>query len=148
VKLLALVMAAGITTAQPLLAEAEVHDSQKQECVRFGRQATLIGRVAEESRLGPPGYGENPQTDEVMTIFVMVLDRPVCIHPRGSGHDIADVRRIQIAGDLGLTRAGDLVGRRAVATGMLFEVNTGYHYTSVLIDISRNRPPSALDAER
>jgi hypothetical protein len=127
-------------------AQASACDCQEEDCVRFGRQATLLGRIAEESRFGPPGYGEDPKTDKMITIFVIVLDRPVCVQPRGSGDDIANVHRIQIAGDLGVSRAGELVGRRAVATGILFEANSGYHYMPVLIDVSRSRSASKLDA--
>src|SRR5437867_9168181 len=33
----------------------------------------LSGVIREEHRLGPPGYGENPERDEKVTIFVLYL---------------------------------------------------------------------------
>jgi len=128
--------------------QATACNCEEGDCVRFGRQATLLGRIAEESRFGPPGYGEDPKTDKVITIFVIVLDRPVCVQHRGSGDDIANVRRIQITGDLGVSRAGELIGRRAVATGILFEANSGYHHLPVLIDVARSHSASKLDARK
>jgi hypothetical protein len=99
----------------------------------------LVGQVAEQSRLGPPGYGENPDTDLVVVIFVMLLERPLCVQNGGSFPDIPSIRTIQIAGDLGMKRARDLIARKSVSTGRLYEAHSGYHYTPVLIEISARR---------
>ena len=40
-------------------------------------QLRLSGRVRQDKKFGPPGYGENPKEDQMRTIFVLVLDRPV-----------------------------------------------------------------------
>jgi hypothetical protein len=51
---------------------------QRDNCVTEGSVA-LSGTLVREVRLGPPGYGENPATDERDTIAVLQLRRELAL---------------------------------------------------------------------
>jgi hypothetical protein len=61
----------------------------------------LSGTVALEEHFGPPGFGEDPKTDAVELIAVLVPDAPVSVEGDQPGEGFnettyTDVRRLQL----------------------------------------------------
>ena len=110
----------------------------------------LTGRLAREVHLGPPGYGENPKTDEKDTVLVLVLSERVrgCTSERSHGGDTASTH-IQL---LGHAREGFFhIGESITVYGELSEAEWGWHFTPLVfetdsIPMLRRRPRNSADA--
>src|SRR5829696_1260990 len=68
----------------------------------------LSGNLNVEKKWGPPGYGETPDRDELLTIFVLELDQPedVCGETATDqdGPTTKRVDRVQLTGAFNPTR--------------------------------------------
>jgi hypothetical protein len=81
------------------------HQESQARCAPLWPTRLILYGVVEEShRLGPPGYGETPEIDEKLTIFLLQLDQPidVCADTTGgqAGVGVRDVRTLQLTGRL------------------------------------------------
>jgi hypothetical protein len=99
----------------------------------------LSGRVRREERFGPPGYGENPRTDERVTIYLLDLRMPVDVcadTTRDAAHPaVRGVGRLQLTGRLDPNELQNDVGRSLTVFGSLNFRAWGSDYTEVLIHV-------------
>lgn len=123
--------------AIPLLLPTSALASADRECLRTLNQVSLRGYVRNQNVFGPPGFGENPQTDEQRSIPVLVLDRPINICRGIEGEinttPITSVRRVQLIYIGNTTR---LRGRVNVS-GILNRATNAFHYTRVTLRITK-----------
>jgi hypothetical protein len=105
--------------------------------------ATVQGVLRVGEFFGPPGYGEDAKKDQIGTSYYLQLPATI----------LSQQPNLPSAGDLGeaLTRTGyfvqlvvhdgdqgrakALIGSRVEIVGTLFEANTGYHRTPVLLEV-------------
>jgi hypothetical protein len=85
-----LVLATVSSFAAPALAAQDV-----RYCVRTGimypkdhRKIQISGTMTGVKEFGPPGYGENPKTDDKYTAWILRLDDPLAVvEPRDEFHE-------------------------------------------------------------
>jgi hypothetical protein len=105
----------------------------------------LTGTVKMERHYGPPNYGENPQTDSVLIVPVLVLDAPVTVQgsPAASGLDTTTyphVTKMQLVFSKPGTPVKAFNGEKVTVTGKLFEKVTGGDFTDVLVMVEGITP--------
>ena len=105
--------------------------------------STLTGTVKLEMFYGPPGFGDNPATDEKEFCYVLILDKKVNVllppETSGSGfHDFdeekRDVEKMQLDAD---SDSGfkTFVNKKVSVKGTLFGRITPGQFTDVLINV-------------
>jgi Domain of unknown function (DUF4431) len=133
-----------ITTLQlPVIAVVQlflVGPGAGQSCLPFEPEVvTLSGTLTVRAFPGRPHYEDTVQGDEPEHVWILRLDRAVCVEPDSSSRPLNDpqdhVLEIQLAvvGDSLLPRVRSLVGHRITARGQLFSAETGHHHTPVLM---------------
>ena len=100
----------------------------------------LTGTVALEEHFGPPGFGEDPQSDAREVIAVLILDMPVSVEgdPPNVGFNqtsYANVHRIQLVRGHTDPPFSPYAGKHVAVSGTLYEGFTGHHHTDVLISV-------------
>src|SRR5215207_2231308 len=99
----------------------------------------LSGVLRAEEKLGPPGYGETPERDEKLTIYVLDLDQPrdVCADtsPDEPREAVRGAARMQLAGSVDPNRLKALVGRRIRVHGTLVHQVWGSDFTQVIVRV-------------
>ena len=105
---------------------------------------SLKGVLLIKSAYGPPGYGENPLTDEKVKYLVLKLDTPINVNGDSDPNSVnlntfTNISEIQLVlfGDQMKKNASDKVNKKVVLTGKLFEAHTGHHYTDVLMEVQQ-----------
>ncbi len=100
-------------------------------------KSELAGVVEAEEHYGPPTYGENPDTDRVEKIYVLILASPISVV--ANGEDVFDAASFDNVSRIQLTSRGvklsPLVGRIVHLAGEIFQGYTGHHYTDVLMTV-------------
>ena len=109
----------------------------------------LDGQLVVQSKYGPPNFGEQPKTDQKVSVPVLLLrDRVSVLGDDGDGHNsktVHGVRQVQLAFDSN-TSHKTLIGKQVVVTGSLFHAHTGHHYTDVVLIVqSIERKPANYD---
>jgi uncharacterized protein DUF4431 len=90
----------------------------------------LQGKVTTVVRFGPPGYGENPDTDAVEIPIILVLAAPVRIERK------TNITHIQLVfHERDFPDYRNFINKEVVITGTLFEAFTGHHATDVLLEV-------------
>jgi hypothetical protein len=117
--------------------------NQPSPCFHYEPQIVkLRGEVVRVPRYGPPGFGENPKTDEKVNVAILVPSHPIDVcgdsTSEKNGWSFHDVREIQLfyPDSLDLT---PFIGRPVVVTGALFQRLTAHHYTDVLLRLNTIR---------
>jgi hypothetical protein len=116
----------------------------------------LHGRLVQRQLYGPPGYGETPQSDAKVSIFVLKLAEPISVEPAAHADEnhgldsepVKDVREVQLflgsplesEGHMLIDKAHVLIGHEITATGSLSESITASQYTKVLLDVTALDP--------
>ena len=100
----------------------------------------LSGTVTLEEHFGPPGFGEDPKTDAVELIAVLVPDAPVSVEGDRAGEGFnettyTDVRRLQLVRGYTDPPFSPYAGKHVVVSGTLYEGFTGHHHTDVLVRV-------------
>lgn len=90
------------------------------------------GVLTSDIRFGPPGYGETPERDAQITIYLLNLAEPQVICPGPDG-GIIKVDRVQLKGTLSPTMLRPHVGRRITVQGTLSRKVWGTDYTDVIL---------------
>lgn len=103
-----------------------------EQVLQLEQKVKLEGTLKTESKFGPPNYGETPEQDKKLTIFVLNLDKKTKIQVN---KETVETDQIQCVIDTD-TKVTELIGKKVNVEGLLFEQSTGYHFTPVLIDIS------------
>jgi len=111
-----------------------------QSCLPFEpKVVTLSGTLTVRALPSQPNYKDTLRGDEPEHVWILRLDRAVCVEPDSSSRPLNDpqdnVRDIQLAvvGDSLVPRVRSLVGHRITARGQLFSEETGHHHTPVLL---------------
>ena len=103
----------------------------------------LRGTLTEVTKLGPPNYGEDPETDERLEIPVLQLSKSINV--KGDPYDqtnnatftgVGEVQLIFLSAD---EQYRDLTGREVVVEGTLSEAMTGHHFTKVVMTVKAIR---------
>jgi hypothetical protein len=102
----------------------------------------LSGTVVLEEHYGPPGFGEDPRTDAVELIAVLVLDAPISVEGDADPQSLnqsshMDVSRVQMVRTYADPPFAPYAGKHVVVSGALYEGHTGHHHTDVLITVER-----------
>ena len=71
-------VASRILTAVLLLSTVSGSGSLAAECLRYGA-VTLTGRLVQQTYPGPPDYESVTRADEPLIIWVLQLDRGICV---------------------------------------------------------------------
>lgn len=126
--------------ALALLAEPVPAGCLKYEPAEVG----LAGVIARETFPGRPNYESVEAGDEPETVWVLALEKPVCVDgANGDDTNVSErgVRRLQLVLSRDQYAAyGSLLGMKVRVCGTLFHAITGHHHTSVLITVSRIEP--------
>lgn len=124
---------------QPLAAGMVRDTPPSDACTPELAQVSLVGRLRSEEKWGPPGYGETPDQDRRVTIYVLELDRPevVCADPalEQNSRGESRVSRLQVTGRVDPEKLEASVGRRLTVWGALVHQAWGSDYTPVLIRV-------------
>jgi hypothetical protein len=109
--------------------------------IRYGETVTLRGTLDTLQRFGPPGYGDNPGSDERLTLVVLRLDAPIDVHAGDTTDEAPEsgVREVQLALPDDLRPTARRVGMRADVKGVPYHRATGYHHTQVLLSVTALR---------
>lgn len=120
--------------------QAETGRSSTPECPSEPQPVQLMGRLVSEERFGPPGYGETPDRDARVEIYVLALDQPrdICpeTDPSRRREWLVDVDRIQVTGPRSATELKRYVGARVAVTGILDRAVWGGDFTPVVMRAS------------
>jgi len=113
-----------------------------RECLRYEpTSVTLSGTLAARAGYGPPNYGETPDVDEKLTIYSIVLTRPVDVCGDSSDsmnrESFQGLREIQLNFWDSKADPRPLVGRKVLAKGSLYAGYSGYHFTPVLLRLTK-----------
>jgi hypothetical protein len=100
----------------------------------------LSGILVMDANYGPPGYGEEPENDQIERSWVLKLDRPVDVigDPQSdlNSESGKDVLRVQLV-NASKVKLGEHVAKRVTLEGTLFSAHTGHHHTDVLLTIQK-----------
>lgn len=107
-----------------------------QECLQYEPATVrLDGQLVQESRYGPPGYGDNPSRDQLVSVLFLRVDQPfsVCGDPDSelNQESFEAIELVQlIVTDI---EYSGLIGESVVVRGRLSQALTGHHYTQVFL---------------
>lgn len=103
--------------------DAEIQNNSTEIFDKNKTLSTIYGKLTTETFYGPPGYGEDPENDEKVNQFILVLEEdPLGDHPK---------MQIEYFGERDLAQ---LIGKKVKVSGTFFSSITGYHNTPILID--------------
>lgn len=101
------------------------------------------GILISEEKFGPPNFGETPDQDARLQVFIIQLDRPVDIVPATPGSQEGDamsgVRRVQLEVSPLPPQTKSLVSRRVVARGQLRQAILPTHFEPVVLTVESIR---------
>ena len=113
----------------------------QNDCLAYDpAEVTVTGRILRKTFPGPPNYQSVRRGDKPETIWILHLDKPVCV----TGNTDETNEPEQRVTDLQLVLDGTeyrrfryfIGGRiRVLATGKLFHAHTAHHRTSVLLEV-------------
>lgn len=103
------------------------------------KKISLEGLLKSETVMGPPGYGENPESDSKETIYLLnVPPQSVnvqTIDPLSGKALITSYDRFQIViSPETIKTLPPLLNQKVIIKGALFEASSGHHHTPILID--------------
>jgi Domain of unknown function (DUF4431) len=97
------------------------------------------GRLLHVERFGPPGYGEDPEVDQRVSVPILQLAEPtkICGDPDSevNNESFDGITEVQL--DPGGTSYRMLIDADVVATGTLSRAVTGHHYTEVILRLTK-----------
>ena len=101
-------------------------------------EVRLRGAIHQEAHFGPPNFGENPDTDSKISIYVLTLPSPVDVKGDPTSEldseTVLNVREIQLIQNV--SSQGQIVATEcADVTGKLFHAHSAHHYKDVLLDV-------------
>jgi hypothetical protein len=109
-----------------------------QKCFEYGPPVSLTGTLRSLVYAGPPNFESIKRGDSRETAVILNLAKRECTNKSGDDAAENNIGAVQllITRDAQWTVLRRLKGRRLVVTGILFHAHSGYHRTSVLIDVS------------
>lgn len=104
--------------------------------------STIEGTLITRMYYGPPGYGENPDTDPKEYPFILQLDEPIDVIAKEDdiyNSSISEVTEIQVVplGKEGFEIVKKYINKHIKIQGSLFTHFTGHHHTDILIEVEK-----------
>jgi len=99
----------------------------------------LEGVIKISTNFGPPNYGETPEIDKKVTIYILELNSPINV--LGDPNDelnlssFTNISNIQIALYKYKNDIKNKINKKVIIKGTLFQGVTGHHYTDILITV-------------
>lgn len=120
-----------LTSALPCHAAAQSLERR----VQFSpNRVELSGVLVERRKYGPPGWGETPKRDRVLTAKVLLLDHPITIVANPSSdinsQTIRGVKEVQL---IDIRKYRSDLGRRIFVSGILNTATTGWAFTKAVM---------------
>ena len=124
-----------------LLASAAYAQAQEGQCLSYDPSEVRVSGTLDKMVVpGPPNYQSVRKGDMAETIWILTLDKPVCV--TGNTDDINEPE--QNVTDLQLALEGNQFARirrlgrkvHVTAFGKLFHAHTAHHRTKVLLDVT------------
>ncbi len=118
-------------------------DLSKQDYFYEPAVSVISGKLEIESFFGPPGYGENPQTDSREDAYILNLDNSINVISKAkeAEEDNFNVTKYNIS-KIQLTSTSEVKltsykNKKVCLTGTFFAAHTGHHHTDVLMDVMK-----------
>lgn len=126
------------------IACADTSVTKQPSCMPLApTQLQLEGTLTREDRLGAPGYGETPETDERLEILMLGLSSPISICPDSAGgitDTLRGVAQIQLSLDPEI-KIGPLTDiRRVRVEGALSEGVLGPQFAPIVMTVTTLTP--------
>ena len=100
-------------------------------CVHYTPHVVdLRGRLIATVRYGPPNYGENPNSDERVRVWLLRLSKPLDMCSDQNGDRISGVREVQVFFQ---HDASKFRGKLVRVRGSLEEATLGPEFTKVVM---------------
>lgn len=101
----------------------------------------ISGTIKTETFFGPPGYGEDPQTDSREVSYILNLDNSINVISKSKEEGDFNSTRYNIS-KIQLTSTSDVEftnykNKFVRLTGTFFGAHTGHHHTDVLMDVKK-----------
>lgn len=103
----------------------------------------ISGTIKIETFFGPPGYGENPQTDSREDSYILNLDNSINVISKSKEIEEGDfnstkynVSKIQLTSTSGV-KLTNYKNKFVRLAGTFFGSHTGHHHTDVLMDVKK-----------
>ena len=99
----------------------------------------LTGQLVTAEEFGPPNFGENPDTDSKVVIYLLKLQKPISVRndpqSRINVDSLENVKEIQLEFSRPLQDYRRFLKKNIIVRGKLFEAHTGHHYRKVLMSV-------------
>ena len=111
--------------------------SASMPCLHYGGDPIILtGKVKLQTFYGPPGYGENPDTDSRERQAILVLSEPICVEANPNNYEEAEHNQSEVTlVPHNNENLKDYVGKEIKVKGTLYHAHTAHHHTRVLINI-------------
>ncbi len=107
----------------------------------------LEGVFEREKHFGPPNYGETPQEDILLTVYVLNLNSPITAGTADTLSElntvpVTNVKKVQVgfidreATEKRIEKIDNLIGKTVRLRGSLSTGITGYHFYRILFFVS------------
>lgn len=121
----------------PMAREAGV-DRVFGDCLPYGPQIELAGRMERETFPGPPNYESIEAGDDPETYWILHLPTPVCAQAgdepdEGQERNVTRVQLVLAPDHYRSYRP--MLGRHVIASGTLMQRLTGHHHTPLLLQV-------------
>jgi len=120
--------------------------SQEQEWLSYYPAVSrLQGKLTKISKFGKPTYGENPESDEKVEVFVLILQTPVRLKARPTSsvnnESVTNVSFVQVIfpPEVGGNSSKHL-DKDIVVAGTLVRGHKGEHFTDVVMTVKAVNP--------
>ncbi len=120
---------------------AQEHPGTNTNWVQYApSKTTLDGKIIVETKLGPPGYGDDPKHDRRVKVYVLRLVAPVNVRGSGEYQTQRNVGEIEIffrkdSGPDSWQSAHSAIGKPVRVAGELRQSMMGFEYTPVVMDV-------------
>ena len=131
-----------LTVINPATIE-EFLNSSVQEYYFEPNISVIEGTLITRMHYGPPGYGENPNTDEKEYPFILQLDNPIKVitgEDDNFNSDISHASEIQLVlnpNKVDIESVKQYKNKHIKVKGTLFSAWSGHHHTEVLMDVHK-----------
>ena len=102
----------------------------------------LTGTIKAHIFAGRPNYESIGRGDESERMWLIHLDKPICVEADEFSQKEKNVLKVQLVFEEGRTqyeKYHPLLGQRVVVNGELLHATTGHHYTRVLVRVKAIR---------
>ncbi len=101
-------------------------------------EVKISGKITTEIFFGPPGFGENPETDKKEEQYLLVLDKPINVITKDDSNESKyKISKIQLLYNKDAVDMAKYSGSTVLLTGTFFSAHTGHHHTEILMDVTK-----------